>query len=75
VAVNFEEDARRRRWKKVLAQWIRGFYRGGHSGDQRRGTKVYGDAVEGLSHAAHDREAAVDGELIYHSRRARGVRR
>jgi hypothetical protein len=32
--------------RRVLAQWIRGSYRGGHSGDQRRVTKAYGDAVE-----------------------------
>ena len=64
-----------RRWKKVLAQWIRGFYRGGHSGDQRRVTKAYGDAVEILRHVAQGRKAALVGELICHSRGARGVRR
>ena len=33
----------------------------------------YGDAVEGLSHAAHGREAAVTGELIRSSRKAEGA--
>ena len=36
-----------------------GEFRGGH-----------GDTVKELSHAAHDREAAVDGELIGYSRKA-----
>ena len=35
----------------------------------------YGDAVERLSHAAHDREAAVTGELICSSRRVEGEAR
>jgi hypothetical protein len=62
-----------RRWKKVLAQWIRGFYRGGHSGDQQRVTKAYGGAVEILRHVAQGRKTALVGELICHSRGARGV--
>jgi hypothetical protein len=36
---------------------------------------VYGDAVERLSHAAHDREAAVASELICSSRRVEGEAR
>jgi hypothetical protein len=35
----------------------------------------YGDAVERLRHAAHDREAAVTGELICSSRRVEGETR
>jgi hypothetical protein len=35
----------------------------------------YGDAVERLSHTAHDREAAVTGELICSSRRVEGEAR
>jgi hypothetical protein len=35
-----------------LAQWIRVLYLGGHSGDQRRVTKAYGDALARLGHAA-----------------------
>ena len=61
--------------RRVLAQLIRGFYRGGHSGDQRRVTKAYGDAVEILRHVAQGRKAALVGELILHIRGARGVRR
>jgi hypothetical protein len=64
-----------RRWKKALAQWIRGFYRGGRSGDQRRVTKAYGGAVEVLRHVAQGRKVALVGELILHSRGVRGVRR
>jgi hypothetical protein len=44
--------------RRVLAQWIRGSYCGGHSGDQRRVTKAYGDAVEILRHVAQGRKAA-----------------
>jgi hypothetical protein len=61
-----------RRGRRVLAQWIRGFYRGGHSGDQRRVTKAYGDAVEILRHVAQGRKAAVHWRAYRSSRKADG---
>jgi len=39
--------------------------RGNLTGVDLTAVESYGDAVEGLSHAAHGREAAVDGEHIH----------
>jgi hypothetical protein len=56
----------------LLVQWIRGLYRGGHSGDRREAKVNHGDAVARLGHAAQGRTTAVAGELISTSRKARG---
>jgi hypothetical protein len=49
--------------------------RGNLTGVDLTAVASYSDAVEGLSHAAHGREAAVDGELIGYSRKAEGQSR
>jgi hypothetical protein len=49
--------------------------RGNLTGVDLTAVAGYGDTVEGLSHAAHGREAAVDGELIGYSRKAEGQSR
>jgi hypothetical protein len=53
-------------------QWIRGLYRGGHSGDRREAKVNHGDAVARFGHVAQGRTTAVAGELISTSRKARG---
>jgi hypothetical protein len=55
-----------------LVQWIRGLYRGGHSGDWQEAKVNQGDAVARFGHAAQGRTTAVAGELISTSRKARG---
>jgi hypothetical protein len=47
-----------------LVQWIRGLYRGGHSGDRREAKMNHGDAVARFGHAAQGRTTAVAGEVI-----------
>jgi hypothetical protein len=65
VAVNFAEDARRPERRKK--HWLRGYVANDVAvtpvshGGFREG---HGDAVKRLGHAAHGREAAVDGEPI-----------
>jgi hypothetical protein len=53
-------------------QWIRGPYRGGHSGDRREAKVNHSDAVVRFGHAAQGWTTAVAGELISTSRKARG---
>ena len=54
-----------RRNKELLAQGIRGIYRGSLTGDGQRVTTSYDDAMDVLRHVAQGREAAVNGELIW----------
>jgi hypothetical protein len=53
-------------------QWIRGLYRGSHSGDRREAKVNHGDAVARFGHVAQGQTTAVAGELISTSRKARG---
>jgi hypothetical protein len=50
-------------------------HRGNLTGVDLTAVASYSDAMEGLSHVAHGREAAVDGELIGYSRKAEGQSR
>jgi hypothetical protein len=70
--VNLERTRGGRRWRRPRARWIRVHSRGNYSGEPRRARVSHGGAVESASHAAHDREAAVSGELIRFGCRARG---
>ena len=73
MAVNFAEDARRPERRKK--HWLRGYVANDvavtpvNHGGFREG---HGDAVKRLGHAAHGREAAVDGELIVPAAKQKG---
>jgi len=51
---------------------MRGYCRGKLPGDDGTGRGSHGDAVKRLGHAAHGREAAVDGELIVPAAKQKG---
>jgi hypothetical protein len=70
--VNLGRTRGGRRWIRPRARWIRVHSRGNYSGEPRRARVSRSGAVESASHAAHDREAAVSGELIRFGCRARG---
>ena len=52
-----------RRNKELLAQGIRGIYRGSLTGDGQRVTASYDDAMDVLRHVAEGREAGLSPEI------------
>jgi hypothetical protein len=58
-----------------LAQGICGLYRGGHSGNQRRVTKAYGDALARLGHTADNGDGLTAVRTLFEGSMRKGEAR
>jgi hypothetical protein len=62
--VNWTTTRGGRRYRKSLAQWIRGVYRGDLTGDDRTAKVSHDNVVNVPRYVAQGREATASGELI-----------